>query len=217
MTTLDKIKFHLDELMNLKKDIKLSEEKPKVEVENVKVEEEKAAEKAQKEQKFAEAKLADGTTVYTDGNFEVGSEVYTLDEQGNKVPVFDAEHKLEDGSVVATVDGKITEIKPQEMKEEEKVEEEKMSEDEIEIETKDSNESEVGLEDRVSNIEENLALILEKLKEVMGANIELSEEVQKFSKAPAVTEIKKENKTLSESEVRTQRFIALAESLKEKN
>lgn len=207
MTTIEKIKFHLDELMSLKKDIKLSEDKPKVE--DVKAEEEK---------KFAEAKLADGTTVYTDGNFEVGSEVYTLDEQGNKVPVFDAEHKLEDGSVVATVDGKITEIKPQEMAEETKVEEEKMSEDEIEIETEDSNEDvESGLEDRVSNIEENLALILEKLKEVMGANVELSEEVQKFSKAPAQTETKREVKTLSESEIRTQRFIALAESLKDKN
>ncbi len=208
MTTIEKIKFHLDELMSLKKDIKLSEDKPKVE--DVKVEKD--------EKKFAEAKLADGTTVYTDGNFEVGSEVYTLDEQGNKVPVFDAEHKLEDGSVVATVDGKITEIKPQEMAEEVKVEEEKMSEDEIEIKTEDSNEDvESGLEDRVSNIEENLALILEKLKEVMGANVELSEEVQKFSKAPAQTETKREVKTLSESEIRTQRFIALAESLKDKN
>lgn len=206
MTTIEKIKFHLDELMSLKKDIKLSEDKPKVE--DVKAEKD--------EKKFAEAKLADGTTVYTDGNFEVGSEVYTLDEQGNKVPVFDAEHKLEDGSVVCTVDGKITEIYPQEMAEETKVEEEKMAE--VEIETEDSNEDvESGLEDRVSNIEENIALILEKLKEVMGANVELSEEVQKFSKAPAQFEDKKQVKTLSESEIRTQRFIALAESLKDKN
>lgn len=210
MTTIEKIKFHLDELMSLKKDIKLSEDKPKVEVEDVKVEEEKAAEEAQKEQKFAETKLEDGTVIYTDGNFEVGSEVYTMDEQGNKVPVFDAEHKLEDGSVVATVGGKITEIKPQEM-----------SEDAMpsEGQPEDPNEdvAEAGLEDRVSNIEENLALILEKLKEVMGANVELSEEVQKFSKAPAQVEDKREVRTLSESEIRTQRFIALAESLKDKN
>ena len=63
--------------------------------------------------KFAEAKLADGTTIYCDDdNFEVGSEVYVIDENGNKAPVFDAEHKLEDGTVVVTVGGKITEIKP---------------------------------------------------------------------------------------------------------
>jgi len=209
MTTLEKIKFHLDEIMNLKKDNKFSEEKP--------------VEETQKEQKLAEAKLADGTIVYTDGSFEVGSEVYTLDEQGNKVPVFDAEHKLEDGSVVATVDGKITEIKPQEMtedvKEEEMGYEDKVKMEEIEIESEDPNEdvAEDGLEDRVSNIEENIALILEKLKEVMGANVELSEEVQKFSKAPAKADDKKEVKSFSESEIRTQRFIALAESLKEKN
>jgi regulator of replication initiation timing len=214
MTTLEKIKFHLDELMSLKKDIKLSEDKPKVEVEDVKVEEEKQAEEAQKEQKFAETKLEDGTVIYTDGNFEVGSEVYTLDEQGNKVPVFDAEHKLEDGSVVATVGGKITEIKPIEMAQE-VAPTEVISEDV----TEDPNEdvAEAGLEDRVSNIEENIALILEKLKEVMGANIEMSEEVQKFSKAPAQTETKREVKDLSDSEIRTQRFIALAESLKDKN
>ena len=61
--------------------------------------------------KFAEAKLEDGTTIYTSG-LEVGAEVYVIDENLDKVPVFDGEHILADGSVVVTVDGKITEYKP---------------------------------------------------------------------------------------------------------
>ncbi len=62
--------------------------------------------------KFAEAKLEDGTTIYIQGPLEVGAEVVVLDEDLNRVPVFDGEHVLADGSVVVTVDGKITEIKP---------------------------------------------------------------------------------------------------------
>jgi hypothetical protein len=67
--------------------------------------------------KFAEAKLEDGTTIYTSG-LEVGAEVYVIDENLDKVPVFDGEHILADGSVVVTVDGKITEIKPKAQAEE---------------------------------------------------------------------------------------------------
>ncbi len=61
--------------------------------------------------KFAEAKLSDGTTVYA-SSIEVGAEVYVIDENLDKVPVFDGEHQLEDGTVIVTVDGKITEVKP---------------------------------------------------------------------------------------------------------
>jgi hypothetical protein len=78
--------------------------------------------------KFAEAKLADGTTIYTSG-LEVGAEVYVIDENLDKVPVFDGEHVLEDGTVVVTVDGKITEIKP---KAEAEMEEVKAEEVEVE-------------------------------------------------------------------------------------
>jgi uncharacterized Zn finger protein (UPF0148 family) len=63
--------------------------------------------------KFAEAKLADGTTVYA-SSIEVGAEVYVIDENLDKVPVFDGEHELADGTVIATVDGKITEVKSKE-------------------------------------------------------------------------------------------------------
>lgn len=62
-------------------------------------------------QKFAKATLEDGTVIYVSA-MEVGGEVMVIDENGDKVPVFDAEHILSDGTTVVTVDGKITEIKP---------------------------------------------------------------------------------------------------------
>jgi hypothetical protein len=69
--------------------------------------------------KFAEAMLADGTSVYVSA-LEVGGEVYLFDRDTlEKTPAPDADHVLEDGTVVTTVDGIITAIVP---KEEEEVE-----------------------------------------------------------------------------------------------
>ena len=62
-------------------------------------------------QKFAKATLEDGTVIYVSA-MEVGGDVMVIDENGDKVPVFDAEHILSDGTTIVTVAGKITEIKP---------------------------------------------------------------------------------------------------------
>lgn len=151
------------------------------------------------EMKFAEAKLADGTIVYTDGQFEVGSEVYTLDEQGNKVPVFDAEHVLEDGSVVATVGGKITEIKPAENLEDvaEAVEDVEDAEDVVDedmIEKQKMSEEEIlskllNLESRIAELESEKEEMKKKMDEE-GMNLSKVQEAtvylaEQFSKTPA--------------------------------
>ena len=62
-------------------------------------------------QKFEMAKLEDGTPVWISA-LEVGGDVFVIDENMEKAPIFDGEHILADGSTVVTVDGKITEIKP---------------------------------------------------------------------------------------------------------
>lgn len=62
-------------------------------------------------QKFEKAILEDGTALFI-SKMEVGGEVFVIDDNGDKAPVFDGEHKLQDGSGLVTVDGKITEIKP---------------------------------------------------------------------------------------------------------
>lgn len=152
---------------------------------------------SEKEMKMASAKLEDGTEVYVDGpEFKVGDDLYTIDAEGQKVPVFDAEHKLEDGTVVVSVNGKITEIKPIEtladviddedvvdnMGEEEKKKEEKMQVD-------------VEILDRISKLEEKIAQMEseheemkkksmmsdQEFKNVKDATLLLAEE---FSKTP---------------------------------
>jgi hypothetical protein len=154
---------------------------------------------SQAEIKMAEAKLEDGTVVYTDSSsFEVGAEVYTVDEEGNKVPVFDAEHKLEDGTIVATVGGKITEIKPAENLEE--IEDEvtdEITEDvmveapklEKMIEEEDLLKKIVELEAKIAALEiaheemgKKMMIKEQEMSKVQEATVFLAEE---FSKTPA--------------------------------
>lgn len=66
-----------------------------------------------------EGKLADGTMVATPSDdFVVGAELYVIDADGNPQPAPDGEHTLEDGAVVTTVGGVITEIAVAEVEEE---------------------------------------------------------------------------------------------------
>jgi hypothetical protein len=74
---------------------------------------------------FAEAELVDGTKVIVKPTIESGAEVYVVSEAG-EVLAPDGEHQLADGTIIVTVEGKISEIKEAEdlEKEEKKVEEE---------------------------------------------------------------------------------------------
>lgn len=56
------------------------------------------------------AKLADGTEVIFNSDFIIGTEVFVLDEAGNKIVAPDGEHELEDGTKFKTEAGMITEI-----------------------------------------------------------------------------------------------------------
>jgi hypothetical protein len=140
---------------------------------------------------FAEATLVDGTKISI-SNLEVGGEVTVLDADGIPAPVFDGEHKLENGSVVVTVDGIITEIKPAveaEMAED-------VAEDEIVAdETADAIEQEMAEEVVVeapivdapedikgyvdSKIDELLAIIAELKSEIESAKPEIEVEMKK--------------------------------------
>jgi hypothetical protein len=63
-----------------------------------------------KKLKFASATLQDGTVVYYDGELAVGTAVFLDEALTEKAP--DADHVAEDGTIVVTVDGIITEIRP---------------------------------------------------------------------------------------------------------
>ena len=69
--------------------------------------------KFEEELKFeAEAKLQDGTSIYTTGAaFEVGADCFTMDADGNPVPCAAGEYVMEDGtSIMVGEDGKIAEV-----------------------------------------------------------------------------------------------------------
>ncbi len=67
-----------------------------------------------------EGVLADGTVVATPNeSFEVGAELYVIDAEGNPQPAPDGEHTLDNGMVLVSVGGFITEVTEVEPSEEE--------------------------------------------------------------------------------------------------
>lgn len=74
-------------------------------------------------QKFANAKLEDGTIISWEGELAEGTAIMVVDESGNMTPAPDATHTLEDYTLVTTVGGMVTKIekkvedgkKPEEM------------------------------------------------------------------------------------------------------
>jgi len=71
-----------------------------------------------------QAKLSDGTDIVFDGEFMVGTPVFVIDADGNKIPAPDAEHELEGGQKFKTEGGVITEIMVEEIPSEEVIVEE---------------------------------------------------------------------------------------------
>jgi hypothetical protein len=140
------------------------------------------------ENKFLDAVLKDGTKVKVDGELVIGSQVLVVDAEGNEVPAPDAEHTLEDGTLVTTLGGIITEIEAAETEvEEELVKEDKMQVDESVV---------ASLVEKVALLEEMIAVLKAEHEQLMGekkmfesdlsavkdATVYLAEE---FSKSPA--------------------------------
>lgn len=100
-------------------------------------------------QNFKEAKLADGETIIKyEGDLSIGTKIFVVTEDG-QVAAPDAGHKLEDGTIVTTVEGVVTEIK-----EIEKVDAKKDYEDK---------EKDMKMEEFISEITKNLNLLNENL------------------------------------------------------
>jgi hypothetical protein len=160
-----------------------------------------------------EAKLQDGTMVYTEADaFVVGAIVEVVAEDGSKSLAPVGEHILEDGSTVVVDEaGVILEIKPAmedeasdeaEVIVEEEMSEEVSEEEVIEDEVKEfmvSEEEYSALLDRVAQLEEVLLGAVEALN---SSNKTLTETVEKLSAQPAAEPIKrkipvKENNALA--------------------
>lgn len=67
--------------------------------------------KEQKEQKFAQAKLQDGTVITYEGETPLPNmPVFVMDEKGNQTPLIDGTHVMEDGSMLIVKGGVIAEV-----------------------------------------------------------------------------------------------------------
>lgn len=160
-----------------------------------------------------EAKLQDGTMIYTEADaFVVGAVVEVVAEDGSKSLAPVGEHILEDGSAVVVDEaGIILEVKPAmedeasdeaEVIVEEEMSEEVSEEEVIENEVKEfmvSEEEYSALLDRVAQLEEVLLGAVEALN---SSNKTLTETVEKLSAQPAAEPIKrkipvKENNALA--------------------
>lgn len=143
----------------------------------------KKEEKMENKLKFAAHKLEDGTTIYA-SDLAVGAEVYVIDENLDKSPIFDGEHKLTDGKVIATVGGKITEVKDAM----------EMAEDEVIIE-----ETPVVETPEVETEVDVLAAVTPKLDELWTAIAALTSKVEGLTIPEKKEEFKNDKPTIHET------------------
>lgn len=127
------------------------------------------------EQKFEQAKLEDGTIVMWEGELATGTALFVVAEDGTQMPAPDAEHELEDGTIVSTVGGLVVTVTPAE------------AEGEIEIEVEDKKKEEMAgeLEMLVEKLAEELAALKIKIEE-MGKKPEAMSTEDVNSKVEAI-------------------------------
>ncbi len=111
------------------------------------------------EQKFEQAKLEDGTIVMWEGELATGTALFVVAEDGTQLPAPDAEHKLDDGSIVSTVGGLVVTVTPAEAEEEKEVE----------------------VEDKKEEMASELEMYVEKLAEKLAA---LEVKIEEMGKKP---------------------------------
>lgn len=117
------------------------------------------------EVKFAEVKAGDLMISSPDEELVVGSEVYTIDQDGNNLPLSDGEYTLDSGVKIEVVAGKITSL--------ESVEEPE-AETEIEVEaekTEDTGEDkmpeeEVKKEEGETSKDEEMKKLMERMEKI---------------------------------------------------
>ena len=133
-----------------------------------------------------EGVLADGTVVATPNeSFEVGAELYVIDAEGNPQPAPDGEHTLDNGSVLVSVGGFITEVKEAEPAEEE------MSAD-IAATIAAMDEQLTSIKNQLAEKETELASVRAELSEVKN-NLNVSQaKATELSKQAAAVSVKEE-------------------------
>lgn len=165
------------------------------------------------EQKFEQAKLEDGTIVMWEGELATGTALFVVAEDGTQMPAPDAEHKLEDGSIVSTVGGLVVTVTPAEAEEKEEVEVEDKKEEmaselemyveklaeklaalEVKIEEMGKKPEAMSTEDVNSKVEAINTEIASKFNEVIDLVSKISNEPAAAPAQPVKSGFKKESK-----------------------
>lgn len=149
------------------------------------------------EVKFAEVKAGDLMISSPDEELVVGSEVYTIDQDGNNIPLTDGEYTLDSGVKIAVVNGKIEAIVSTETPEaeteieieaaEDKTEdtgEEKMPEEEVK-----SEEGEPSKEEEMKKLMERMEKMEQKIEEMMKEKKAMEQKLSAISEEPSTKSI----------------------------
>jgi hypothetical protein len=145
------------------------------------------------ELKFAEIKAGDMMISSPDEELVVGSEVFTVDDAGNNVPLTDGDYTLDSGEVITVVAGKVEgivastpEVVENTEEEEVVVEEPVVEEPETEDETE---EEDMGTEKKMKELEERVVKCEKMLEEMGKKNNKMEQELSKVGGLPATEAI----------------------------
>jgi hypothetical protein len=150
--------------------------------------------KMEKEIKLGTAKLKDGITVYWDGDFGMGTAIFIDEALTQLAP--DADHVLEDGTIVTTKDGIVVEIEVSAIEEDvEDLATEATAPAQTESKPLSMSEVSAMIDARFSDLMDEIS----KMKELIGQKdeqmTEYKKEVEeKFSLTPALGSVKTDKK-----------------------
>jgi hypothetical protein len=152
--------------------------------------------KMEKVIKLGSAKLKDGVTVYWDGEFGMGTTIYIDEALTQLAP--DADHVLEDGTIVTTEAGKVVEIQVSSVEEDEEdlaVEPEQTTGSQALTSEEVSSMIDARFADLMDELTKLKTLVEEKDADMAKYRKEVEE---KFSMTPATESIKKSTVTVDD-------------------
>lgn len=162
-----------------------------------------------------EDKLADGTMVATPSDdFVVGAELYVIDADGNPQPAPDGEHTLEDGTILKTEGGVISEVQAP------SAEEEELSAD-IAAVIAAMDEQLTSIKNQLAEQSTELASVKAELSSAKNDLIKSQAKVAELSKKPAAVSVKDEKVveqkvTFSNIKNKEHRILAMIANAKNK-
>jgi hypothetical protein len=152
------------------------------------------------EVKFAEVKAGDLMISSPDEELVVGSEVFTIDQDGNNIPLTDGDYTLDSGDKITVANGVIEGIvnaeAPEAEIETEAAKEDKPAEapmdpeaDPNEAETPEETKKEGGSEAKIAEMEARIAKCEAMLEEMSAANSKMKQELSAVAGLPATKSI----------------------------